>query len=156
MHTRISKGPVRGIGRVLLTALLFAAGSAAAATMTVYKTPTCGCCSAWVEHVRAAGFEVDSRDVARARLVEHKRRLAVDPGLAACHTAVIDGYVIEGHVPAADIRRLLAERPRVAGLAVPGMPAGSPGMDFGGRTEPYRVVAFDAAGGMRIFSRHGD
>lgn len=124
--------------------------------MTVYKTSACGCCEAWVEHVRAAGLEVDARDVAREGLVEHKRRLGVDPGLAACHTAVIDGYVIEGHVPAADIRRLLTERPRIAGLAVAGMPAGSPGMDFGGRSEPYRVVAFDAAGGMRIFSHHGD
>lgn len=138
-----------------LLGLLLVAGPVAAATMTVYKTATCGCCKAWVEHVRAAGFEVEARDVAHGELVAHKRELGVDPALASCHTAVVDDYVIEGHVPAADIRRLLDERPDVAGLAVPGMPAGSPGMEVGGRTEAYGVIAFDAAGGMRLYSHYG-
>lgn len=127
-----------------------------AAAMTVYKTATCGCCSAWVEHVRQAGFDVEAINVERARLVEYKRQAGLDQRLASCHTARIDGYVIEGHVPATDIRRLLEERPDVAGLAVPGMPTGSPGMEYGDRVDPYRVIAFDDEGGMRIFAEYGD
>jgi hypothetical protein len=138
----------------LLGALFFAA-PLHAATMTVYKTATCGCCTAWVEHVRAAGFEVEAIDVARERLIEHKQSAGLDRRLASCHTATIDGYVIEGHVPAADIRRLLEQRPDVAGLAVPGMPVGSPGMEVGDRVDPYRVIAFDRRGGLEIFAEYG-
>ena len=156
MKLPISRRALRGGLRALLLGFLFAAGSAAAGTMTVYKTATCGCCSAWVEHVRNAGFEVDAVNVSRAELVDHKRRLKLPSALGSCHTAVIDGYVIEGHVPAADIRRLLDESPDVAGLAVPGMPLGSPGMDFDDRTEPYNVVAFDQAGGLSLFAHHGE
>ncbi|MDZ7748739.1 MAG: DUF411 domain-containing protein [Halofilum sp. (in: g-proteobacteria)] len=146
----------RGIPSAALLGLALVAGPVAAGTMTVYKTATCGCCKAWVEHVRAAGFEVTARDVPYAELVERKREQGVDPALASCHTALVDGYVIEGHVPAADIRRLLGERPDIAGLAVPGMPVGSPGMEVGGRSEAYSVVAFDAAGGMRLYSHYGE
>lgn len=137
----------------VVASLAFA--SAHAAAMTVYKTVTCGCCKAWVEHVRAAGFEVTVEDVSRAELVARKRELGIDTRLGACHTALVDGYIVEGHVPAADIRRLLAERPPIAGLAVPGMPLGSPGMEYGGQRDPYNVIAFDQAGGLRIFARHG-
>jgi len=140
---------------LMCLSLLFFALPVQAATMSVYKTATCGCCEAWVEHVRAAGIEVAVTDMERARLIEEKQRLGVDRRLASCHTARIDGYVIEGHVPVADIRRLLEERPGIAGLAVPGMPVGSPGMDYGDRVEPYNVIAFDEAGGMRVFARHG-
>ena len=119
----------------------------------VYKSPTCGCCADWVDHLREAGFRVevsDREDVTRAKV-----ELGVPPSLGSCHTAVVDGYVVEGHVPAEDIRRLLAERPDVVGLAVPGMPAGSPGMELpGGRTDPYDVVAFDPAGATSVFSSH--
>lgn len=142
--------------RALLVGALFAVTPLHAATMSVYRTATCGCCTAWVEHVREAGFAVEVRDVEQSRLIEHKKRLGVDRGLAACHTARIDGYVIEGHVPAADIRRLLEERPDSAGLAVPGMPTGSPGMEYGDRVDPYSVVAFDGDGGMQVFNRYGD
>ncbi|WP_217495397.1 DUF411 domain-containing protein [Halofilum ochraceum] len=135
---------------------MFVATPLHAAAMTVYKTATCGCCSAWVEHVRQAGFDVEAIDVERARLIEYKREAGLDQRLASCHTARIDGYVIEGHVPAADIRRLLEERPDVAGLAVPGMPVGSPGMEYGDRVDPYRVIAFDEQGGMRIFAEYGN
>lgn len=142
--------------RGMLLGALFVATPLHAATMTVYKTATCGCCSAWVDHVRGAGFDVEAIDVERARLIEHKQDFGVDQRLASCHTARVDGYVIEGHVPAADIRRLLEQRPDVAGLAVPGMPTGSPGMEYGDRVDPYRVIAFDEQGRMRIFAEYGD
>jgi hypothetical protein len=139
---------------VLVAAFLFVPAAASAATMSVYKTATCGCCEAWVEHMRDAGFTLAVHDVERSELIERKQALGLDRRLAACHTAVIDGYVVEGHIPAADVRRLLAERPDIAGIAVPGMPQGSPGMDFGQASEPYNVVAFDDAGGMSVFARH--
>ena len=130
-------------------------GSAHAAAMDVYKTATCGCCAAWVSHVRAAGFDVTVHEVSQAELYERKRDLGLEPGLASCHTALIDGYIVEGHVPAADVRRLLRERPDVAGLAVPGMPLGSPGMEYGNRRDPYNVVAFGDDGTLRVFSSYG-
>lgn len=142
--------------RGALFGAMFVATPLHAAAMTVYKTATCGCCGAWVDHVREAGFEVEAIDVEQDRLIEHKKEAGVDQRLSSCHTARIDGYVIEGHVPAADIRRLLEERPDVAGLAVPGMPAGSPGMEYGDQVDPYRVIAFDDEGGMRIFAEYGD
>ena len=114
--------------------------ASAAETITVYKSPTCGCCGRWVEHLRANGFTVAVEE--QDDLEPIKAELGVPDGLAACHTAVIGGYVVEGHVPAADIRRLLETRPAATGLAVPGMPAGSPGMDQGSRKEPYRVLLF--------------
>ena len=142
--------------RSVLMGALFVAAPLHAATMTVYKTATCGCCSDSVEHVREAGFDVEAINVERAGLIQRKQQFGVDQRLASCHTARIDGYVIEGHVPAAEIRRLLEERPEVAGLAVPGMPTGSPGMEYGDRVDPYRVIAFDKQGGMRIFAEYGN
>lgn len=113
--------------------------------ITVTKDPSCGCCGGWVEHIEAAGFPVrvlDSDGVSSL-----KQHLGVPADLASCHTAEVNGYVIEGHVPAAAVKRLLAERPVGIGLAVPGMPAGSPGMDFPGvEPEPYDVFLFDATG----------
>ena len=109
--------------------------------VSVSKDPSCGCCDGWVAHIEAAGFLV--RVVESTDMDSFKQRLGVPAELASCHTAEVDGYVIEGHVPAAAIRRLLAERPDVTGLAVPGMPAGSPGMDFPGvDPEPYEVFLF--------------
>lgn len=122
-----------------------------AAEMVVYRSPACGCCLGWVEHVREAGFRVRVED--RRDLAPVKAELGVPADLASCHTARIGGYVIEGHVPASDVRRLLAERPDVKGLAVPGMPEGSPGME-GPDPEPYAVVAFDGEGGREVFARH--
>ncbi|GLK74974.1 metal-binding protein [Methylopila jiangsuensis] len=122
-------------------ALLLPGGVRAAPAMTVHKDPTCGCCEAWVDHVRAAGYEARVVEVASINAV--KAKLGVPPGLRSCHTAEIDGYVLEGHVPAAAIARLLTERPNVRGLAVPGMPIGSPGMEVEGREpEAYDVMAF--------------
>lgn len=119
--------------------------------VTVYKSPTCGCCSLWAEHLAAAGFRVHVED--RVEMIPVKREHGVPLDLASCHTALVDGYVLEGHVPAADVARLLTERPDVDGLAVPGMPMGSPGME-GPREDAYDVIAFDADGGREVFASH--
>jgi hypothetical protein len=123
---------------------------AAAPTMLINKDPNCGCCSGWVEHIRAAGFETRVNEV--SDLGPIKARLSVPPDLASCHTAEIGGYVVEGHVPASAILRLLDERPTAAGLAVPGMPVGSPGMEVpSSAKEKYNVVLFGPSG-RRVFS----
>lgn len=122
-----------------------------APTITVYKSPTCGCCNAWVDHLRENGFRVAATNT--NALDSIKRRHGVEAGHASCHTAIVGSYVVEGHVPAADIRRLLAERPAVTGLAVPGMPAGSPGME-GPYKESYEVLAFTRGGRTTVFAKH--
>lgn len=128
---------------------------AAKTVIQVYKSPTCGCCKAWVDHIRAAGFQAEVFDVSDADLQARKAKLGVGPKLASCHTAVVNGYVVEGHVPAADIERMLREKPAIAGLAAPGMPMGSPGMEMpGGRADSYDVVAFTKAGTTRVFAHH--
>ena len=119
-------------------------------TVTVYKSPTCGCCTEWVAHLRANGFKVEAHDMNDVSPI--RRRYGVPGALASCHTALVGGYAIEGHVPAADIKRLLRERPKVIGLSVPGMVAGSPGMEQG-TAQPYETLAFDA-NGYRTFARH--
>jgi hypothetical protein len=128
---------------------------AAKTVIQVYKSPTCGCCKAWVDHIRAAGFQAEVFDVTDADLQVRKAKLGVGPKLASCHTAVVNGYVVEGHVPAADIERMLREKPAIAGLAAPGMPVGSPGMEMpGGQADRYDVVAFTKAGTTRVFAHH--
>ena len=118
--------------------------------VTVYKTPTCGCCRAWVDHLREHGFDVVVRD--SADLAPVKRAHGVPGELESCHTAVVGGYVVEGHVPADLVAKLLAERPDVAGLAVPGMPQGSPGME-GPVKEAYDVLAFQKDGRTTVYAR---
>lgn len=118
-------------------------------TVLVYKTPTCGCCNGWVEHLEAAGFTVDARNVTDIMTV--KRDGGVPVAMSSCHTAIVDGYVVEGHVPADQIKRLLAERPEVAGIAVPGMPTGSPGME-GSNAQPYQVLSFTHDGTPAVFA----
>ncbi|MFL5553740.1 MAG: DUF411 domain-containing protein [Gemmatimonadaceae bacterium] len=120
-------------------------------TITVYKSPTCGCCKTWIEHVKKHGYQVDAKDT--PDMAEIKRTLGVPDGLTSCHTAIVNGYLIEGHVPAADIDRLLAQKPKVAGLAVPGMPMGSPGME-GPTSQPYQVMSFDKSGKTAVFAKH--
>ena len=119
--------------------------------VTVYMSPHCGCCGEWVDHLANNGFSarkhlVDNLDVVKARQ-------QVPTAVASCHTAVVDGYFIEGHVPAADIRRLLGQRPSARGLAAPGMPAGAPGMESAGR-EPYDVLLVDEEGRTTVFAKH--
>lgn len=120
--------------------------------VTVYKSPTCGCCAKWVDYLRANGFTVQVED--RENMQEVKEQRGVPQQLYSCHTAVLDDYTIEGHVPAADIERLLRERPTVSGLAVPGMPVGSPGMEQGDRWDPFDVLAFTREGGVGIYASY--
>jgi hypothetical protein len=120
--------------------------------ITVFKDPNCGCCQQWVEHLRKHSFDVavrDTSDVSGA-----KRTGRVPEQLHSCHTAFVGGYVVEGHVPATDIVRMLKEKPKVAGIAVGGMPVGSPGMEVGSRKDPYNVVAFTRDGSTHVFARH--
>jgi hypothetical protein len=138
-----------------LGALSLAASQQATAgspQVLVYKTPSCGCCSGWVEHLKAAGFSVTARDVPDT--APERRRLGMPEKFAACHTASVEGYVIEGHVPAAEVRRLLTSRPAAIGLVVLGMPLGSPGMEMDARLDPYEVLLVDQRGQASVFARY--
>ena len=128
-----------------------ACAQANAATIAVVKDPNCGCCTHWVEYLRRSGFQVTVTDTPDQPRIS--ARMGVPDDLRGCHSATIDGYVIEGHVPAEDIRRLLSERPDARGIAVPGMPMGSPGMEQGGMRDAYVTVLF-GSGGETIFARH--
>ncbi|MGJ8605947.1 MAG: DUF411 domain-containing protein [Marivita sp.] len=142
--------------------LMIAAGSALAAgpvfaatpRMKVLKSPTCGCCSAWIAHVKSAGIDVDAQDVTQDALWAAKENAGITPELSSCHTGLIEGYVIEGHVPAADIQRLLAERPDAVGLTVPGMPIGSPGMEMGDQRDAFETLLVLHGGEPIVFERH--
>jgi hypothetical protein len=116
----------------------------------IWKSPTCGCCKLWVDHMRANGFRPRTQDV--ADVTPFKRKYGVPVALESCHTAIVAGYAIEGHVPADVVRQLLKQRPQILGLAVPGMPMGSPGME-GSRKDPYDVVAFDKSGKGSVFAK---
>jgi hypothetical protein len=126
------------------------AGAQYAPQVTVYKNPACGCCGEWVKHMQANGFRVEVQDVADVAPIRH--RYGVPDALASCHTAHVDGYALEGHVPAADVWRMLRERPALKGLSVPGMVAGTPGMEQG-PPQHYATIAFDGRG-TRVFARH--
>jgi hypothetical protein len=127
-------------------ASLASAGSQQLPSIVVYKTVTCGCCAGWVEHMKQAGFAVDVRDLpGNVELMQVKMDAGVPGDLTSCHTSLVDGYVVEGHVPADQVKRLLAERPNLAGIAAPGMPAGSPGMDIP-NSPPYDIVAWTQDG----------
>ena len=159
-----SEGNVmRAIARILIgtaaalalpiAALAQAPSAAAPATheITVFKSSSCHCCNKWIEHLRKSGFRVRGVNIEAMDAV--RARFGVPLKMRACHTAFIDGYVIEGHVPAADILRLLTERPKIAGLAVPGMPRGSPGME-GPKIEAYSVMSFMKNGESAVFAKH--
>ncbi len=127
----------------------------AAPTVEVYKSPTCGCCSKWVDHLRDHGFTVNTHDIGNEKA---RAEAGISSDLGSCHTATVNGYAIEGHVPADDIKRLLKERPRAVGLSVPDMPHGSPGMETG-RIDPYNVLLIRKPGDKRnaaeIYNRYG-
>ena len=139
---------------ILIVILLLLPITAMAETlpkMTVWKSPSCGCCGNWINHMKAAGFQVEIKNVEEMQSVKTQSR--IPENLRSCHTAKVGGYLIEGHVPAADVKRLLAEKHITRGLAVPGMPSGSPGME-NGEHDPYNVVTFDKNGVTSIFSKH--
>jgi hypothetical protein len=142
----------------LMAAAALSAGGrafAAPAPATMWRDPGCGCCAGWARQVQA-GLGVTLTVVDRPDVAAVKQAHGVPADLRSCHTALISGFVLEGHVPVSDIKRLIATRPKgVVGLAVPGMPMGSPGMEMGGHSEPYRVFAFDRGGGRTLFASHG-
>ena len=150
--TKKSRWPIVLGAIVALSASLYLYNAQAQPTVVVYKTPTCGCCGLWVEHLEANGFKTVVHDL--DDLSSIKQNHGVRANYASCHTAVVDGYVVEGHVPADAIQRLLNERPDVTGLAVPGMPIGSPGMEQGDRRDPYDVLTFDGRTGQTEVFTH--
>jgi hypothetical protein len=134
---------------VLLTPAAWAAGALPA--VKVYKSPTCGCCGKWVEHMKANGFKVVTHEM--NDVTPHKQRLGVPVGMGSCHTAEVGGYLVEGHVPADDVKRLLAEKPKAKGLVSPGMPQSAPGMDMPGK-QPYEILLVRQDGSTSSFARH--
>ena len=125
---------------------------AKAAEINVYKSPYCGCCGAWVDNLKASGLQVVVHDMEDVTPIA--RKAGVPDKARSCHTAIVDGYFVEGHVPPTDIRRLLRERPKARGIAVPAMPIGSPGMEQGDRRDAYATLIVDRTGATRIFARH--
>ncbi|HEU0311649.1 MAG TPA: DUF411 domain-containing protein [Sphingomicrobium sp.] len=142
----------RPIFFAVAAAAAFVSSAASAAQLTVHKSPYCGCCAKWIEHVEKHGFTV--KVVETEDMVAVKKRLGVPDAMASCHTTQAAGYFIEGHVPAADIKRLLAEKPVAAGIAVPGMPLGSPGMEAAGQKQPYATILVRKNGTTSTYARH--
>lgn len=146
--------------RTFLSSVAAAAASAslpafAAGTLPqveVFKNPDCGCCGAWVDHLKAAGFPVKVHEAPDTSAV--RKRHGIPDEFGSCHTGVVAGYALEGHVPAEDIKRLLAKKPAAAGLSVPGMPVGSPGMEVGSRKDPFQVLLIDKAGRSSVFASY--
>ena len=154
MHTRkalVGGSSVDGIVVAAALATFFAVGPATGVEMTVYKSPTCGCCKGWIKHMKRNGFAVKAYNV--NDVTPLKTRNGVPTRLTSCHTALVGGYVVEGHVPARDIRRLLEERPAIKGLAVPRMPMGSPGME-GSRKVRYQILSFDRDGNTAVYASY--
>ena len=142
------------VGLLLVVQIGLVVGQQEQPTIDVYKSATCGCCNKWVEHLQMHGFKV--RTTNQENLSDFKARHNIPRRLQSCHTGVVNGYVLEGHVPASDVHRLLKERPALVGLAVPGMPIGSPGMEMPGtKVQPFDVLAFDKAGQTRVYANHG-
>ena len=147
----ISRRAILAGSLALASGLASRASAADKPAVTVYKSPTCGCCKLWVTHLERNGFPVKTEDL--DNLAPIKKRHGVPEAMTSCHTALVDGYVVEGHVPADLIDRLLRERPNVAGIAVPGMPIGSPGMEVPGQpADRYKILTFDRAGATTVFA----
>ncbi|MDM9380212.1 DUF411 domain-containing protein [Chlorogloeopsis sp. ULAP01] len=121
--------------------------------ITVYRSPACGCCGAWIEHMQKHGFKIKA-DIKTDEMEAIKQKYNLPQDLASCHTAIIDGYVMEGHIPADDIKRFLKQKPKFVGLAVPGMLVGTPGMESGNRKQPFSIVAFDKKGEVEVFKEY--
>jgi hypothetical protein len=142
-----------GVATSALSRRALGDASAPKTRLTVYKSPTCGCCANWVEYMKKNGFAVDAHDVGEELLNETKATAGVPVPLRSCHVALAGGYAFEGHIPADLVTKVLTEKPKALGLAVPGMPAGSPGMEMGGQHAPYQVMAFDRQGKVWVFAR---
>ena len=125
-----------------------------AAMVEVWKSPTCGCCNDWIKHLEANGFQIKTYDTGNTAM---RKKLSMPEKYGSCHTAKVNGYVLEGHVPAREIRRLLQEKPKAVGLSVPNMPVGSPGMDgpeYGGRKDPYKVMLVNQDGSAKVYQAY--
>jgi len=142
----------RGFLGLSAAAIAACGATTPAKAITVYRSPTCGCCGAWVDHLRAAGFEVAVQMMDDVTPVA--TRLGVPERLRSCHTGEIAGYFVEGHVPASDVERLLRERPEGRGIAVPGMPVGSPGMEMGNRRDSFQTLLVAPTGSIRVYATH--
>ncbi|MAH85202.1 MAG: metal-binding protein [Rhodospirillaceae bacterium TMED8] len=130
------------------------AASATFHTVVVFKSITCGCCNAWITRLEKAGFSTKGRNISQQDLTELKQKAGINPEFAACHTAFIEHYFVEGHVPADDIKKLISTKPDALGLAVPGMPVGSPGMEIGNEKEPFDTLLVKNDGSAEVFSSH--
>ena len=124
------------------------------AEMTVYRSPTCGCCGKWIDHMKKHGFVI--KDIKSDEMDSIKRKLGVPKELESCHTAAVDGHLVEGHVPAGDVKKMLQAKSKILGLAAPGMPAGSPGMEMGGKKDKFSIIAFDKDGNADVFSEYSN
>jgi len=120
--------------------------------IVVYRSPSCNCCGKWLEHLKNNNFNV--KDIVTGDVQAIKNKYGVSKEMASCHTAIVDGYVVEGHLPANDIMKLLKTKPKIVGIAVPGMPSGTPGMEMGGRKDPYKVMSFDRENHYKVFSSY--
>lgn len=153
-RTLLQGGLTAALGALPLLAL---GTTATQPVIEVWKTPTCGCCHDWIRHLQSNGYEVKTHDVSDATKRDYRQRLGLADKFGSCHTALVGGYLLEGHVPARDIQRLLKEKPRALGLAVPGMPVGSPGMDgpeYGGRKDPYDVLLVQRGGSAAVYQSY--
>ena len=131
---------------------LFALAEESFPTVMVNKSPTCGCCTGWVKHLEENGFKTISHNV--QNMAKYKQRAKLPHGMGSCHTAFVGDYAIEGHVPAIDIKRMLTEKPDIHGIAVPGMPMGSPGMEYGDLKDAYQVISYTNEGKLDVFSSY--
>lgn len=144
---------VVAVGAAALWAQSQRSAAAPAGSVDVFKSATCGCCAKWVDHMKQAGFTVHVTDLQEPELQAIKDRYGVPPNMRSCHTARVNGFTVEGHVPASEVKRLLHEKPNVVGITVPGMPLGSPGMEVSGVTpQPYNVYSFDKSGASKVYS----
>jgi len=160
-HIQLRISTMKKYGLLALVASLVVVGGAfaflkteaSASTIVVYKSPTCGCCAKWIDHLEESGFDVEVRDETNMNAVKAKH--GVRPEYSSCHTALVEGYIVEGHVPADQIVRLLAEKPAVLGISAPGMPIGSTGMESANPSQhqDYDVVTFDGSGKTELFAR---
>lgn len=143
---------ISAVAAAAATATLPALGASSLPQVEVFKNPDCGCCGAWVDHLKAAGFPVKVHETPDTSAV--RKRHGIPDKFGSCHTGLVSGYAVEGHVPAEDIKRLLVKKPAAAGLSVPGMPVGSPGMEVGSRKDPYQVLLIDKAGRSSVFATY--
>ena len=152
MNRRLILSGASALAVLAAMAALSALAGTSPPQVQVFKSKTCGCCGAWVEHLRSAGFAVTVTDVDNTSAA--RKRLGMPERFGSCHTATVGGYVLEGHVPASEVKRLLAQKTKALGLAVAGMPAGSPGMETGGRLDPYKILLIDHAGRKSVYASY--